>query len=214
MILEPAAVAGLVGPMIWMLSAKNYHKGNSPYVGKLNQQILDERLQIESHPQNELLLGSSFDGQGMPYRKQTWVKDGVLRRLYYDRFTAKEHNEQPTPFPSAIQMTSKQPTAKQVDDLIRETEKGVLVTNFWYIRFVNATDLTLTGMTRDGTFLIEDGKIAGGIKNFRWHDSPLRVFQKIAGATAPQEAVSNERGKMLLPYLKLPDFNFSSLTRF
>ena len=94
-ILEPAAVAGLVGPMIWMLSAKNYHKGNSPYVGKLNQQILDERLQIESHPQNELLLGSSFDGQGMPYRKQTWVKDGVLRRLYYDRFTAKEHNEHP-----------------------------------------------------------------------------------------------------------------------
>ncbi len=213
-ILEPAAVAGLVGPMIWMLGAKNYYKGNSPYVGKLNQRILDERLQIKSDPQNELLLGSSFDGQGMPYREQTWVKDGALVNLYYDRFTAKEHNEQPTPFPRAITMGLNKPTASKVDDLIRGTKKGILVTNFWYIRFVNATDLTLTGMTRDGTFLIEDGKIVGGIKNFRWHDSPLRVFKAVAGATAPQEAVSNERGKMLLPYMKLPDFKFSSVTKF
>ena len=89
-----------------------------------------------------------------------------------------------------------------------------MVTNFWYIRFVNATDMTLTGMTRDGTFLIEDGKITAGVKNFRWHDSPLRVFAAVAGVTAPHEAVSNERGKMLLPYMRLPDFNFSSVTRF
>ncbi|MCZ6653714.1 MAG: TldD/PmbA family protein [Planctomycetota bacterium] len=213
-ILEPAAVAGLLGPMIWMLGAKNYHKGNSPYVGKLNERILDERLQIATEPQNELLLGTSFDSQGMPYGKQLWVQNGVLKKLYYDRFTAQEHNETPTPFPRAITMGFQKPTASSREDLIRETKRGILVTNFWYIRFVNATDMTLTGMTRDGTFLIEDGKITAGVKNFRWHDSPLRVFAAVAGVTAPHEAVSNERGKMLLPYMRLPDFNFSSVTRF
>ncbi len=213
-ILEPAAVAGLVGPTIWMLGAKSYYKGNSPYVGKLHEQIFDERLHITSEPQYESLLGTSFDGQGMPYRKQTWVNKGVLQKLYYDRFTAKEHNQEPTPFPRAIKMGFTKPTATKVDDLIRNTKKGILVTNFWYIRFVNPTDLTLTGMTRDGTFLIQDGRIVGGIRNLRWHDSPLKVFKSISGVTPPTEAVTNERGKMLLPYVKLPDFNFSSVTRF
>lgn len=213
-ILEPAAVAGLIGPMIWNLGAKDYHKGNSPYVGKLHQRLLDERLWVRSEPQNEALLGSSFDGQGLPYQEEVFIEDGVLKRLIYDRFTALEHNERPIPFPNTITMGLRTPTHRSAEELIHETKRGVLVTNFWYIRGVNETDLTITGMTRDGTFLIENGAIVGGIKSFRFHDSPLRVFKSIAGATAPQEAVTNERGKMLLPCLKLPDFNFSSVTRF
>jgi predicted Zn-dependent protease len=79
---------------------------------------------------------------------------------------------------------------------------------------VDSTDLTLTGMTRDGTFLVENGKIVCGLRNFRFHDSPLRAFQQIDAATAPMEASTMERGKMLLPAVKLPDFHLSSVTKF
>ncbi len=88
------------------------------------------------------------------------------------------------------------------------------MTNFWYIRFVNPTDLTLTGMTRDGTFLIEDGQIARGLINFRWHDSPLRALNALDAFTTPLDAISMERPKMLLPAMRIGEFNFSSVTRF
>ena len=101
-----------------------------------------------------------------------------------------------------------------VHDLIRHTDQGILVTNFWYIRPVNPTDLTLTGMTRDGTFLIEKGKITTAIRNFRFHDSPLRVFNQIEAFTTPQEATSSETGKLLVPAMKIRDFHFSSVTKF
>ena len=106
------------------------------------------------------------------------------------------------------------PRAGSLDELIAGTKRGVLVTNFWYIRSVNPTDLTITGMTRDGTFLIEDGKIVSGVKNFRFHDSPLRCFKHVDAGTEPMEAITMERGKMLLPALRLPDFHFSSATKF
>ena len=98
--------------------------------------------------------------------------------------------------------------------MIRDTTRGILVTNFWYIRPVNPTDLTLTGMTRDGTFLIEDGQITTPIRNFRFHDSPLRAFNHIETLTDPQEATSSETGKLLVPAMKIRDFNLSSVTRF
>jgi predicted Zn-dependent protease len=104
--------------------------------------------------------------------------------------------------------------ASSIEDLIAGTERGVLITNFWYIRYVNPTDLTLTGMTRDGTFLIEDGKIVAGLKNFRFHDSPLRAFREVAAATAPMESITMERGKMMLPAVRLPQFHLSSVTKF
>ena len=88
------------------------------------------------------------------------------------------------------------------------------MTNFWYLRTVNPTDLTLTGMTRDGTFLVENGEIVSAVKNFRFHESPLRAFQQVEAWTVPMEAVTSETGKMLVPAVVLPEFHFSSVTRF
>jgi predicted Zn-dependent protease len=88
------------------------------------------------------------------------------------------------------------------------------VTNFWYIRSVNPRDLMLTGMTRDGTFLIEKGEIVSAIRNFRFHDSPLQAFRRLTAWTMPMEAVNSETGKMLVPAVALPQFHFSSVTRF
>ena len=79
---------------------------------------------------------------------------------------------------------------------------------------MNPTDLTLTGMTRDGTFLVEDGQITTAVKNFRFHESPLRIFKQVDAVTEPMEAVTSETGKMLVPAMVLRDFNFSSVTRF
>ncbi|HSQ51937.1 MAG TPA: metallopeptidase TldD-related protein [Nitrospiraceae bacterium] len=101
-----------------------------------------------------------------------------------------------------------------LQELIKSAERAILVTNFWYIRTVNPTDLTLTGMTRDGTFLVENGTIVSAVKNFRFHESPLRVFNQVAAFTNPSEAITSETGKLLVPAMTLREFNFSSITRF
>ena len=101
-----------------------------------------------------------------------------------------------------------------IDELIAQTERAVLITNFWYIRSVDPSDITITGMTRDGTFLVEDGRIVCGLRNFRFHDSPLRCLAQVDAGTPPLEAITLERGKMLLPALRLPDFHLSSVTKF
>ncbi len=213
-ILEPAAVAGVFGPFFFAADAKSYYKGNSPFVGKVSSTILDARLTIRTDPTHPDLMGDGFDGSGLATRQQVWIENGVLKQLYYDRFTAKEHGVEPTPRPSAPVMAYSGPTVRSIDELIAGTKRAVLITNFWYIRSVDPADLTITGMTRDGTFLVEDGKIVAGVKNFRFHDSPLRCFQQVDAATAPMESITMERGKMLLPAVRLPDFHLSSVTKF
>lgn len=213
-ILEPAAVAGVFGPLLWVMSAKSYYKGDSALAGKLGSTVLNTGLTLRTDPTHVDLLGSRFGGEGLASRPQTWVDKGVLKQLHYDRFTAKERGAEPNPSPSAPILSFSGPSAASIDELIAKTERGVLITNFWYIRSVDPTDLTVTGMTRDGTFLIEDGKIVAGLRNFRFHDSPLRCLANVDMATAPMEAITLERGKMLLPALKLPDFHLSSVTKF
>lgn len=213
-ILEPAAVAGVFGPFFFAADAKSYYKGNSPFVGKLGSTVLDARLTVRTDPTHPDLMGDGFDGGGLPTRQMVWIENGVLKQLYYDRFTAKEHGVEPTPRPSAPVMSFSGPAVRSIDELIAGTKRAVLITNFWYIRSVDPKDLTITGMTRDGTFLIEDGKIVAGVKNFRFHDSPLRCFQQVDAATAPMESITMERGKMLLPAVRLPDFHLSSVTKF
>jgi predicted Zn-dependent protease len=213
-ILEPAAVAGVFGVIFWETDAKSYYKGDSALAGKLGSTILDPRLTVRTDPAHPDLMGNGFDGNGLAVRPQVWVENGVLKQLYYDRFTAQEHNVEPTPYPGAPIMSLSGETVKSIDDLIAQTKRAILITNFWYIRSVDPTDMTITGMTRDGTFLVEDGKIVSGVKNFRFHDSPLRCFQQVDAATAPMESITMESGKMLLPAVRLPDFHLSSVTKF
>ena len=143
-----------------------------------------------------------------------WIENGVLAQLRYDRYTAQGHHVHPTPAFDAPSLSGEGEEAADVDALISSTERGILVTNFWYIRDVNPTDLTLTGMTRDGVYLIEAGRITAPLVNFRWHESPFRAFSQVEAFTAPMDAVSNENWKMQLPAMKIADFNFSSVTRF
>ena len=213
-ILEPPAAAGLLTWLIRMLNAKSYDKGTSAFSGKLDSPIVDQRLTLQNRPDHPDLLGQGFTQEGLPVNQVTWINEGVLKQLDYDRFTANQHRIQTLPTLESPLLKGENPNTTEIDDLIRNTDYGILVTNFWYIRPVNPTDLTLTGMTRDGTFLIEEGRITTPVRNFRFHDSPLRAFNQIESLTIPQEATSSETGKFLIPALKINDFHFTSVTQF
>ena len=213
-ILEPAAVAGLWSSLLWALDAKSYEKGTSAFSGKLGQSIVDKRLTLRNLPTHEDLLGIGFTTEGLPTMASDWITEGTLTQLAYDRFTAKGRGIDKIPTLDAPCLSGKGPFLPTLQELIKSTERAILVTNFWYIRAVNPTDLTLTGMTRDGTFLVENGAIVSAVKNFRFHESPLRVFNRIASFTNPAEAITSETGKLLVPAMILHDFHFSSVTRF
>ena len=213
-ILEPAAVAGLWSSLLWMLDAKSYEKGTSAFSGKLGHLIVDKRLTLRNLPAHEDLLGIGFTADGLPTVASDWIAEGVLTQLAYDRFTAKVRGIDKIPTLDAPCLSGRGSSLPTLQELIKSTERAILVTNFWYIRTVNPTDLTLTGMTRDGTFLVENGAIVSAVKNFRFHESPLRVFNRIAAFTNPAEAITSETGKLLVPAMTLHDFNFSSVTRF
>ncbi len=213
-VLEPAAVAGLVSSLAWMLDAKAYDAGTSPFSGRLGRLVVDKRLHLRNMPAHEDLFGVSFTAEGLPTFESRWIDGGVLTQLAYDRFTAKRHGVEQIPTLEAPYLSWEGTPAANVQELVRGTRRGILVSNFWYIRTVNPIDLTLTGMTRDGTFLIEDGEVTTAVKNFRFHDSPLRAFSHIDAGTGPAEAVTSETGKWLVPALRVQEFNFSSATRF
>lgn len=213
-ILEPAAVAGLWNALFWSLDAKSYEKGTSPFANKLGQRILDERLTLQNLPGHADLFGVGFTTDGLPSEAAVWIDRGVLRELSYDRYTAAKRGIRSIPTLDAPFLSLAGAARDKAQDLIKQVDRAILVTNFWYIRPVNPTDLTLTGMTRDGTFLVEKGEIIAAVKNFRFHDSPLRAFLHVDAWTVPLEAVTSETGKMLVPAVVLPEFHFSSATRF
>ena len=213
-ILEPSAVAGLWSALLWTLDAKAYEKGTSALSGKLGQPIVDRRLSLRNLPSHEDLLGIGFTSDGLPTVASDWMTDGALTQLSYDRFTAKARGIDPIPTLDAPCLSGAGSSLPTLQELVKHTERAILVTNFWYIRTVNPTDLTLTGMTRDGTFLVENGQIVSAVKNFRFHESPLLVFNRVEAFTNPAEAITSETGKILVPSMRLRDFNFSSVTRF
>ena len=213
-ILEPSAVAGLWSALLWTLDAKAYEKGTSALSGKLGQPIVDQRLSLRNLPSHEDLLGIGFTSDGLPTLASDWMTEGALTQLSYDRFTAKARGIDPLPTLDAPCLSGAGSSLPTLQELVKHTERAILVTNFWYIRTVNPTDLTLTGMTRDGTFLVENGQIVSAVKNFRFHESPLQVFNRVEAFTNPAEAITSETGKLLVPSMRLRDFNFSSVTRF
>lgn len=213
-ILEPAAVAGLWMGVIWSLDAKSYDTDTSPFAHRLGQRIVDNRLTLQNVPGHADLFGVGFTSDGLPSEPAAWIDRGLLRELAYDRYTAAKHGIQSIPTLEAPSLSIAGAARDRVQDLVKQADRAILVTNFWYIRTVNPADLTLTGMTRDGTFLVENGEIVAAVKNFRFHDSPLTAFQHVDAWTVPLEAVTAETNKMLVPAVVLPEFHFSSVTRF
>ena len=214
-ILEPAAVAVLLENIFFGLDARQADEGRS-FLSKpggltrLGEKMVDERVNIYSDPQNPELPTSPWNGDGRPQEKVSWIEKGVIKNLTWQRYWAEKKGVKAVPPPDAAIMDG---GTKSLDELIKGTKKGVLVTKLWYIRSVDPQTLLLTGLTRDGTFYIENGEIKYPIKNFRFNESPIIMLNNIEELGRQERTVSTESNQnYLLPAIKARDFTFSSLS--
>ena len=218
-ILEAQAVADLLSNFGFGFDARSAEEGRSPYSlpggrTRLGEKIFDERINILSDPWRTDLPGSQSAQAGLPSQVVYLVRNGVLENLAYTRFWAQQKGKQPTPGPvNAILESSAPPTT--VEEMIRQTERGLLVSRFWYIRGVDPRTQTLTGLTRDGVWYIENGKIQYAVRNFRFSQSIVQMLApgNVELIGAPERVGNSEAqggNASLLPALKLKAFNFTS----
>ncbi len=213
-ILEPAALmsntdASLMGALLNSLDRRNADEGRSFLAKKggaikLGEKLFDERITIHSDPTNPDIPGSGWDADGRPQQKITWIEKGVVKNLYNTRYWAEFKNIKSIPRPTGFIMAGGDQT---VEDMIKSTERGILVTRLWYIRAVDPQTLLYTGLTRDGTFYIENGKIKHPVKNFRFNESPVIMLNNLEALGKPQRVGGN-----LVPPMKIRDFTFTSLS--
>ncbi|HKQ61008.1 MAG TPA: metallopeptidase TldD-related protein, partial [Candidatus Polarisedimenticolaceae bacterium] len=213
-ILEPAAVAQLLGNLGFALSARAAEEGRSYFSKKgggtlVGEKLFHDAVTLRSDPTDARRPGSPWGGgfgggDALAARPLAWIERGVVRNLWYDRYWAQKSGREPTTAPANLVLEG---GGETLDSLIASTERGVLVTNFWYIRSVNPQTLQLTGLTRDGVWLIEGGKIVRPVMNFRFNESPAVVLQNVQGLTAAARA-----GVAVVPAIKAANFTFSSLS--
>ncbi len=211
-ILEPNAAADLIGLMLNM-NARQADEGRSFLSKKgggtkLGEKLVDERINIYTDPWNEEVPAANQAG-GLPRKRMDLIKNGVVSNLFYDRYWAQQKGVEPTPFPGNRIV---QGGNASIEDMIKDTKKGVLVTRFWYIRAVDPQTLLYTGLTRDGTFYIENGKIKHPIKNFRFNESPIIMLNNLETLGKQVRVGGGFGGSMLMPAMKIRDFTFSSLS--
>ncbi len=174
-ILEPEATWNLLMFLPWMMNARTADQGTSVFSGMEGKKMAGDDFTLSSS-----LLGgrpgNSFNGEGLPAEDVVWFKNGVLKNLPCDRFTAKKSGRRPFFIPDTLDMDG---GTGSIEELIAGVDRGILIRRFWYIRFVDQKTLKLTGMTRDGVFLVQNGKIVKPLKDFRWNWRPLELFSNI-----------------------------------
>jgi predicted Zn-dependent protease len=216
-VLEPAALADLLVFFMFSANARQADEGRSFFSKKgggnrAGEQIVGEKVNIFSDPAHPLAPAVCFDGQGQPIKRNVWVENGVLKDLFYSRFWAQKMGKTPTAGPGNLVMQGGTAT---IEELIAGTERGVLVTRFWYIRPLDPQTLLITGLTRDGLFLIEKGKVTRAVKNMRWNESPIVALNNVEGMTPPERVVSGEGNgsaglALVCPAARIREFTFSS----
>jgi predicted Zn-dependent protease len=213
-ILEPVAATYMLENM-FRFDARSAEEGRSFLSKKgggtrLGEQLMDPKVTIYSDPFNTDLPGSTWGGDGLPREKTVWIDKGVVKNLSYSRYWAQKKGVAPTPGPSNIIMEGGDAT---LEELIKGTERGILVSRLWYIRMVDPQTLLLTGLTRDGTFYIENGKIMFPVKNFRFNESPVIMLNNLEALGKQERSISVESYRSyLIPPMKIRDFTFSSLS--
>lgn len=218
-ILEPQAAGDLVSLMAGALDARSAEEGRSAFSKRgggtrLGERIVDERVTLLSDPAHPAILGAPFSDEGQPLQRRAWIENGVLANLAYSRYWAQRKGVAPTGSPQSLLLASAGPgaqPAQSLDAIIASTERAVLVTRFWYIRPVNPRTLLFTGLTRDGTFLVENGRIARSLKNMRFNESPLFMLDKLEAIGSPVR-LSGDSGGVVMPALRVRDFHFTSLS--
>jgi len=221
-ILEPSAVQDLAGQMFWDFSATALRDQRSFLNGRLGERLFGENITITDDVYHPLQTGPPFDAEGVPRRRLALVERGVPREVAYSRAAAAREGRAPTghgfPVPNeygeAPLNIVMEGGSTSLEEMIATTERGILVTRLWYIREVDPYQKIMTGMTRDGTFLIEEGRLVCGVRNLRFNQSLIEMLSNVEQLSPAVRAAGEESFDMVVPALKVREFNFTEVTRF
>ena len=221
-VLEPAAVLDLVGQIFGDFSATAMHDQRSFLTDRLGKKLFGENINIYDDVAHPLQSGVPYDGEGVPRKKLTLVDAGVPRDLAYSRSSAQRAGVEPTghgfPLPNEIGEAPMNIVISggntSLGDMIASTDRGILVTRLWYIREVEPYEKIMTGMTRDGTFLIEEGRLVAGLRNFRFNQGVIELLNNIEALSTAVRASGEEAFDMVVPAMKARGFHFTEVTRF
>ncbi len=223
-ILEPAAVADLLMMLVFSMNARSVDEGRSflskPGGGsRVGEKFFADGVTLRSDPFDRRNPGNPWaggggrfggrggDSGGLPVRRTTWIENGVIKTLAVDRYWAEKTKVEPVPLSGGLILEG---SDKTLDALIAETERALLVTRFWYIRPVNPLNATVTGLTRDGVWLVEKGKVVHPVNNFRFNDSPVNLLKNLEATSVPVRAGGSEFSSMIVPAIRARDFHFTS----
>jgi PmbA protein len=221
-ILEHSAVQDLLGQMFWDFSGTAIRDQRSFLTSRLGTKLFGETIRIADDAYHPMQSGPPFDGEGVPRRRLALVDGGVVREVAYSRKEAQRANVAPTGhgFPLPNEMGEApvniviEGGAAKLDDMVASTERGILVTRLWYIREVDPYEKIMTGMTRDGTFLVEDGRVVSGVRNFRFNQSLIELLNQVEQLSPAERASGEEAIDMVVPAMKVSGFNFTEVTKF
>jgi PmbA protein len=233
-VLEPAAALDIVGFMFWDYSGMAILDQRSFLNDRIGTKLFGENITIWDDARHPLQAGSPFDGEGVRRGRVQMVENGVVKRVVYARGTAAKMKKseyankvgpiEPTghgfPLPNELGemplniVFGASENPESVDQMVASTERGILVTRLWYIREVDPYEKIVTGMTRDGTFLIENGKVQCGLRNFRFNQSLIAMLSNVEAMGVPVRACGEESFDMVVPAMKVKEFNFTEVTKF
>ena len=233
-ILEPSAALDIVGFMFWDFSGTAILDQRSFLNDRIGIKLFGDNINIWDDTSHPLQAGSPFDGEGMRRRRVQLVENGIVKRVVYARGTVAkmkrsefankigpiEATGHGFPLPNEIGemplniVVGGSDRPRTIDQMIASTERGLLVTRLWYIREVDPYEKILTGMTRDGTFLIENGRLKNGVRNFRFNQSLISMLSNVEALGAPVRACGEESFDMVVPPMKVREFNFTEVTKF
>ena len=221
-ILEPAAVLDLIGFLFYDFSATAVADKRSCFSGRLGKQLLGKNITITDDVYHPEQLGAAFDGEGLPRQRVTLVDQGLIRNLVYSLRSAKKAKTKPTGHGFALPNDYGEAPMNLVisggtsslQEMIASTERGLLVTRLWYIREVDPYEKVMTGMTRDGLFLVEKGKVGKAVRNFRFNQSILEMLKNVQLLGPSHRATAEESFEMVVPPMKISHFHMSEVTKF
>ncbi|MBS1876135.1 MAG: TldD/PmbA family protein [Acidobacteria bacterium] len=221
-ILEPAAVSDLVGQMFADFSGTAIEDQRSFLTGRLGEKLFGSNIHVTDDVRHPLQAGAPFDGEGVPRRLLKLIDAGVPTEVAWSRQTAGRNKTRPTghgyPVPNELGEAPQNIVIhggdSTLDRMIASTGRGILVTRLWYIREVDPFEKIMTGMTRDGTFLIEDGRVVCGVRNFRFNQSLIEMLNNVEAMSATERVSAEEAIDMTAPAMKAHEFNFTEVTRF
>ncbi len=209
-ILEPQAVQEMLEYLLGTMDQRSADEGRSFFAKKVGEKLFAEMVTLKSDPLSADTPHAPFDHEGLALRPQAWIEAGRVKDLEVSRYWGQKTGKTPTGDQSVFHLLGGR--AAGIDELVRTTKKGLLVTRFWYTRMLEPQSVTITGLTRDGVFLVEDGRITQPVQNFRYNESPVNVLAKVDAMTKETFRVRAYGSTWRVPALRTHDFTMASVS--